>query len=166
MGVKVFENTQYEDERGSFRKILENYDGEGFSEPLSIKELFATETKRGGLRGMHLQINDSQNARLVTVLKGEILDCLLDLRPKSETFRCVQSVKLNEKNRKGILIPSGVAHGFQALESALVLYAACSRWDKSIDGGVNPLSFGFAWPMEVSHISTRDAALPNLGDWC
>ena len=78
--------------------------------------------KKNVLRGLHLQKKKSQ-AKFVSVLRGKILDVVVDLRKKSKTFGKHFKIELSEKNSKSIIIPKGFAHGFLGLDKEnIVLY--------------------------------------------
>lgn len=153
------------DTRGSFRKILKDYEPKIFPASVKIQEVFLSESIIGSIRGMHLQVNDPENFRLVTVIKGVVLDCLLDLRPGSPSYLQHQMIELSDENNISILIPPGIAHGFQAQKNATMLYISGSKWDPKSDVGVNPISFGAKWPIPATEISNRDLHLPNLNEF-
>jgi dTDP-4-dehydrorhamnose 3,5-epimerase len=153
------------DSRGNFRKILKDYEPRIFPTSVRIQEVFISESLPGSIRGMHLQLNDPENFRLITVIKGEVLDCLLDLRPASPSYLQHQMIKLGDENNISILVPPGVAHGFQAQMNATMLYISGSRWNPESDAGVNPISFGAEWPIPSTEISIRDLRLPHLNDY-
>ncbi|MFN9940369.1 MAG: dTDP-4-dehydrorhamnose 3,5-epimerase, partial [bacterium] len=78
---------------------------------------------RGVLRGLHYQIGEFAQAKLIRVLRGEILDVAVDLRENSPTFGQSYSVVLSEENHHQLYIPRGFAHGFLTLSStADILY--------------------------------------------
>ena len=64
-----------------------------------------------------------------------------------------------------LLVPPGVAHAFQALEDAEVLYATTSPYAPTLDKGVNARSTYLSWPLEILHMSERDINLPSLEEW-
>lgn len=72
-------------------------------------------SKRGVLRGLHFQKKHPQE-KLLRVLKGRILDVVLDLRMGSESFGKYFSIELSAENQKMLYIPAGMAHGFLSLE--------------------------------------------------
>jgi dTDP-4-dehydrorhamnose 3,5-epimerase len=120
---------------------------------------------RGVLRGLHYQVGRPQ-AKLVTVLAGEVFDVAVDLRRSSPTFGRWVGERLSGENRKLIYIPEGFAHGFQVLsESADFLYKVTDFWSPTEERGVlwNDPKLAIAWPLDgTPRLSNRDAALPPL----
>ena len=164
-GVLQFSDLSLLDNRGLFRKVLKDYEPNIFPMPIKIQEVFVSETIVGGVRGMHLQDNDPENFRLIATIKGKVTDCLIDLRPNSGTFLQHQIIELSAENNISILVPPGVAHGFQALEKSMMLYISGSKWTLEKDQGVNPITFGAAWPLPIKEISSRDLQLPTLEEF-
>jgi dTDP-4-dehydrorhamnose 3,5-epimerase len=161
-GVKHFSVNQFNDNRGSFTKIWSTSRDE---EDFVSRECFYSDSLLGVVRGMHLQVGAAASSRYVSVLAGTILDVVLDLRPDSSTFLNYQAVEMDNLNTSTVFVPSGVAHGFQALEEARTLYVSGAHHVPSLDTGVNSESFGFKWPIEKSIRSARDKSLLGLSAW-
>ena len=88
---------------------------------------------------MHFQKEDYSQAKLISVLKGSILDIVVDLRKNSKTFGKYIAVELNEKNKKMLFIPRSFAHGFLTLEDNTEIFYKC-------DNFYNPKSeIGIIW---------------------
>lgn len=163
-GVSLIDSFRASDSRGSFLKILKHNDILDISE-FKLEEVFFTASIKGTIRGMHLQINQASNWRFVQVIHGHAFDVLLDLRREEETFSETHSNLLSADLPQTLIIPPGVAHGFQAVTNVEILYLTSHRHDPSLDKGVNPFSIGVTWPLEVSAISTRDLNLPSLEEY-
>jgi dTDP-4-dehydrorhamnose 3,5-epimerase len=164
-GVKVWQAKLHSDSRGDFIKA---YDVKarriiGF-EP-EFKEVFSSLTLKGGIRGMHLQTGDHANFRLIYVTLGAAQDVLIDLRQESSTYGKYIAREISAKNGMCIFIPPGVAHGFQALDTCVMQYVTTTDYSQVHDTGVNPLTFGYNWPLRVSSLSERDLQLPSLAEW-
>ena len=164
-GVKTWRAKLHSDLRGEFMKVfdIDVLSAIGF-EP-QFKEVLTSSTYKGGLRGMHLQTGDYANYRLVFVAQGAAQDVLLDLRKGSPTYGKYSSQEVSSKNGVCILIPPGVAHGFQALDMCVMQYMTTTFYSEMHDTGVNPLTFGYDWPLSISFISERDLRLPTLAEW-
>jgi dTDP-4-dehydrorhamnose 3,5-epimerase len=118
-------------------------------------------SRRGTLRGMHFQRRPGQ-AKLVSVLEGEIFDVAVDLRPGSPTFKKWHGVRLVPGEQ--IFVPVGFAHGFCVVSSeAHVIYKVSSVYDPAEGVGFSPLDqeIGIRWPdVGALLLSPRDAAAP------
>ncbi|MDI6046648.1 dTDP-4-dehydrorhamnose 3,5-epimerase [Flavobacterium yafengii] len=164
--------TVFEDSRGYFfeaynqAKFLENGISYQF---IQDNQSFS---KRGVIRGLHLQINPFAQAKLVRVLEGEILDVAVDLRKNSATYGQHVSVVLSADNKKQLMVPHGFAHGFSVLsETASVLYKVDQLYHKESERGIRYDDYTLAIDWQVSHeeiiVSEKDLILPNFDqiDW-
>ncbi len=129
-------------------------------------------SKRGVIRGLHLQINPFAQAKLVRVLEGEILDVVVDLRKNSPTYGQHLSVVLSAANKKQIVVPHGFAHGFSVLsESASVLYKVDQLYHKESERGIrfDDPTLAIDWQLNLDEVivSEKDLALPSFNkiDW-
>ena len=84
-------------------------------------------SKRGVLRGLHIQIERSQ-AKIITVTRGKVLDVAVDLRKKSQTFGKYFSIEISDKSDFSFYIPEGFAHGFLCLSENCTLNYKCSEY--------------------------------------
>ena len=136
-GLFVVEPTIFSDNRGD---LFEAYNDEVFSaHSLNLKFVQDNEanSKKGVLRGMHVNVKHSQG-KLVRVLDGEILDVVIDLRKESPTYMSCYSIVLSNKNKKQLYIPEGMGHGYLALQDSRVLFKTTTHY---IPGD----ELGFAW---------------------
>ena len=159
----ILENLIIEDERGYFHKPF-NFDV--FREnglDADFQEFYYSVSKKGVVRGMHFQIPPCDHTKLVYVSKGKILDVVLDIRKKSNTFGKYFSIEITETEGKYLYIPQGCAHGFLSLEDdTIVNYAQTTGYSKECDKGILYNSFGFDWSVENEIISERDKSFPEL----
>jgi len=147
------------DSRGEFLKLFSSKILPDFS----VKEVFYSVTKRGFVRGMHLQVGSAANDRVIACLRGSIFDSVIDARVMHPKFGALTSFELSEQDRCAIFVPRGFAHGFQALtDDALVLYLSNNLHVESLDVGINPLTSQLNWPKVVSGVSERDRNLPSI----
>jgi|688.fasta_scaffold518009_2 dTDP-4-dehydrorhamnose 3,5-epimerase len=163
-GVSLIDSFQSSDSRGSFLKILKHEEILEISD-FNLEEVFLTASVKGTIRGMHLQIGQASNWRFIQVLNGQAFDVLLDLRRGEPSFSQTQVNLLSAESPQTLVVPPGVAHGFQALTDVEILYLTSYRYDASRDKGVNPFSIGITWPLEVTSISTRDLNLPSFKEF-
>ena len=124
-------------------------------------------SKRGVVRGLHLQDKPFAQAKLVRVLQGEILDVAVDLRKNSPTYGQHFSLVLSAENKKQLMVPHGFAHGFSVLsETASVLYKVDQVYHKESERGIryDDPTLGIDWKLSSEEIlvSDKDLILPNF----
>ncbi|MEX0291176.1 MAG: dTDP-4-dehydrorhamnose 3,5-epimerase, partial [Flavobacteriaceae bacterium] len=122
---------------------------------------------RGVLRGLHFQRGSHAQAKLVRVIKGEVLDIILDIRKDSPTFGKHFKVRLSEQNKKILFIPKGIAHGFLALTDETIFVYKCDQYyNKEAESGIiyNDPQWGIDWefPAEEIILSEKDLSLPTF----
>ena len=110
-GLKIIQTKNYKDNRGS---VKESFKQKNFKNKDFIFSIISC-SKKNVIRGLHLQTKFKQ-AKYISVLKGAILDVVLDLRKGSKTFGKHFKVMLSADNNKSLFIPAGFAHGFLALK--------------------------------------------------
>lgn len=119
------------------------------------------------IRGLHYQINPKAQAKLVSVLQGEIFDVAIDIRKNSPTFGKWIGVTLSDKNHKLLFIPQGFAHGFCVLSDvADVLYKVNQEYSPEHEKGIiwNDPQINISWPTKNPIISKKDMDLPLLNN--
>jgi dTDP-4-dehydrorhamnose 3,5-epimerase len=164
--VLIIETKTFPDHRGFF---METYHQEKY-ERLGIRTRFVQDnlsySVRGTLRGLHYQYPQGQ-AKLVQVVRGEIFDVAVDLRPMSPSFGKWVSVVLSEENKHQLYVPEGFAHGFCVLsDGAFVHYKCTDFYSPKNEGGVlwcDP-GIGINWPISDPLLSEKDNAFPCLSD--
>lgn len=113
----------------------------------------------GVLRGLHYQKGEFCQAKLVRVIKGEVLDVAVDLRESSPTFGKYVSVLLNEENKRQFFIPRGFAHGFLVLsEEAIFTYKVDNAYAPQAEASVlyNDKDLSIDWPINENQIIMSD----------
>ena len=113
-GVYIIKPTVFGDTRGYFMETYSKTEFEKLGLYYNFVQDNQSKSKKGVLRGLHFQKENTQS-KLVRVLKGEVFDVVVDLRPKSKTYGKWEGVILSEENKKMFLIPKGFAHGFLVL---------------------------------------------------
>jgi dTDP-4-dehydrorhamnose 3,5-epimerase len=127
------------------------------------KEEYFSESQKGIIRGMHFQTPPHEHFKLVTCLRGKVLDVICDLRRESETFKKVISFELSALNSRQLYIPKGCAHGFLALDdNSLMFYKVSTVYNPTHDSGILWSSINFEWPRMNYIISDRDSKLQSL----
>src|SRR5437773_8731386 len=123
-GLVVIEPDVYQDERGLFFELYKNswqfavgnLQTDNCKLPTDFLQDNVSISKKNVIRGLHFQIAPYEQGKLVTVVKGAVMDVAVDIRKDSPTFGKHISYELNERNRHLLWIPPGFAHGFAALE--------------------------------------------------
>lgn len=168
-GVYIIEPTVFGDARGYF---METYSKPDFAE-LGLNYEFVqdnqSKSKKGVLRGLHFQKENTQS-KLVRVIKGEVFDVAVDLRPGSKTYGKWEGAILSEENKKMLIIPKGFAHGFLVLsDEAEFTYKCDDVYNHEAEGGLmwNDPDVGIKWPFgdmreEDLLTSEKDAKWPSL----
>ena len=157
--VIVFTPDVFNDPRGFFMETFneERYAGLGLSSTF-VQDNYS-HSRGGTLRGLHYQLRRPQ-AKLMSVIWGEIFDVAVDIRRGSPTFGKWVGQTLSDKNRCQLYIPAGFAHGFCVLsESADVMYKCSDYYSSSDDHGVlwSDPGIGIHWPTETPVLSDKDA---------
>jgi dTDP-4-dehydrorhamnose 3,5-epimerase len=165
-GVLIVEPKLFGDQRGFFLEIyhFDKYAENGITHPFVQDNL--SRSSYGVLRGLHLQ-NPSTQGKLVSVMRGKVLDVAVDVRQGSPNFGQHVAVELSEDNRRQLWVPRGFAHGFAVLSETADFFYKCDnlyspedeivvRWDDP--------AIGIQWGIEKPSLSARDAAAPNLAD--
>lgn len=164
--VVIIEPKIFGDPRGFFLESFQSrrYADIGISRPFVQDNL--SRSARGVLRGLHIQ-NPKEQGKLVSVLRGKVLDVAVDLRKDSSTFGKHVAVELNEENRRQLWIPRGFAHGFLVLSDTADFFYKCDeyyspetqvviRWDDA--------DLGIYWGIDRPTVSERDAAGCRLSE--
>lgn len=137
VGVKLIQRQRAGDQRGFLDRLFcaDELAAAGWDIP--IAQINHTYTRRAGtVRGMHFQFPPHAEKKLVTCLKGAIQDVAVDLRPDSPTFLQWHAEELSPDNQRSLLLPEGVAHGFQALvEGVEMLFCHSAPYAPEPSGG-------------------------------
>lgn len=169
-GVVVLTPRRFDDPRGFFSEV---YNQRRFAaagvDAAFIQDNHSRSGPVGTVRGLHFQRPPFAQAKLVRVLKGAILDVVVDLRKASPTFGRHVAVELSAAAWNQLYVPAGFAHGFCTLEpDTEVFYKVDAYYSAEHDGGIlwNDPALGIDWPVsaEAALLSDKDQRLPLLGD--
>ncbi|HUH32712.1 MAG TPA: dTDP-4-dehydrorhamnose 3,5-epimerase [Daejeonella sp.] len=155
----------FNDPRGYF---FESFNQTKFQQLTGLEVNFVQDNQSfssyGVLRGLHFQRGEHAQAKLVRVLKGEVLDVAIDLRPESPTFGKQFSVVLSEENKLQLFIPRGFAHGFAVIsEHAEFFYKCDNYYNKESEGGLlfNDPELNIDWNIPECEILVSEKDLIN-----
>jgi len=165
-GVHIITPELFRDSRGFF---METYNQKKYR-VIGLDRTFVQDNYShsccGTIRGLHYQLKYPQ-AKLVSVIWGEIYDVAVDIRVGSPTFGKWVGQVLSENNRCQLFIPEGFAHGFCVLSNrADVMYKCTKFYDKDDDYGIlwSDPSIGIEWPRIDPIVSEKDLSLSPLAD--
>ena len=166
-GVYIIEPTVFGDNRGYF---METYSEKEFAE-IGLNYKFVqdnqSKSRKGVLRGLHFQKENTQ-AKLVRVIKGEVFDVAVDLRPGSKTYGKWEGVILSAEKGNQFMIPRGFAHGFLVLsETATFCYKCDELYHPEDEDGImyNDQDVNVKWPKcDEVILSEKDKKHPCLKD--
>jgi dTDP-4-dehydrorhamnose 3,5-epimerase len=162
--VLIIEPKLFGDPRGFFLETFQaaRYATTGIPGPFVQDNL--SRSAHGVLRGLHLQ-NPKTQGKLVTVLRGRVLDVAVDVRIGSPTFGRHVAVELSEDNHRQFWLPRGFAHGFVVLSESADFFYKCDDLYSPADEIVvrwNDPAIGINWGIDDPKLSSRDAAAPLL----
>lgn len=158
------------DKRGYF---IESFNADTFKKLTGLEVNFVqdneSQSSKGVLRGLHYQKGEHAQAKLVRVVKGRVLDVVVDVRPNSNTYGEHFSIELSEENKTQLFVPRGFAHGFIVLEDKTIFSYKCDNlYNKTSEGGViyNDEDLKIDWKLPETDfiISDKDLILPSLKD--
>ncbi len=167
-GCFIIEPKIINDERGYF---LESFNEITFQNGIGDTIHFVQDNQsfstKGVLRGLHYQVGEHAQAKLVRVLQGEVLDIALDIRPDSETFGQYESVVLTSENQTQLFMPRGFAHGFLVLSDTATFFYKCDNfYNAASEGGIcyndETIKIDWKFPLEKLIISDKDKVQPML----
>lgn len=137
-GVLIIQTKLFKDNRGYFTESYNLKKFEKLNIKTTLQDNVSFNRQKYTFRGLHYQTKPFAQSKLIRVDQGEILDFILDLRPRSKTFLSMITVKLSEKNQKQIYIPKGLAHGYLTLKpNTKVLYKVDQYYSKKHERGIN-----------------------------
>ena len=149
----VFKSQNYNDSRGFLRE-------EALEKDLDKKLIFTlvSKSKKNVLRGLHMQRKKMQG-KYVSVLKGKVLDVVVDMRKNLNTFGKHYKIILSEKNSTSIYIPPGFFHGFLALEKENIVLYSCTNYRNQKSETTlkwNDEDLKIKWPIKKPILSKKD----------
>lgn len=168
-GVWVIEPKVFADSRGYFMEAFKQNEFEEHVGKVNFIQDNESKSSFGVLRGLHYQKGEFSQAKLVRVIKGEVIDVAVDIRKSSPTFGQYVAVLLSEENKKQLFIPRGFAHGFLVKsEEAIFTYKVDNFYAPQADAGIafDDPEIGIQWdiPADQMLLSEKDKKHPHLKD--
>ena len=159
-GCFILEPTIFEDSRGYFFEAFSKAKFEDLTKANSdFVQDNQSKSSYGVVRGLHQQIGEFAQAKLVRVLEGKVLDVAVDVREGSPTYGEHVAVELSAKNNRQLYIPRGFLHGFSVLSDTATFFYKCDNvYNKASEDGVHPLDKTLAidWQIPFDKIILSD----------
>jgi dTDP-4-dehydrorhamnose 3,5-epimerase len=159
-GLVIIEPDVFGDARGFF---MESYNEQAFH-AIGLDMRFVQDnlsfSRKGILRGLHFQAPPFAQGKLVSVVRGEVLDVAVDIRKGSPTYGKHASVVLSGENHRMFYVPPGFAHGFLVRsEEAYFSYKCTNTYHRESEGGLawNDLALAIDWQVSDPLISEKDS---------
>ena len=168
-GLQVFEPKIFGDDRGYF---FEAYNQKAF-QAAGVTNKFVQDNQArstyGVLRGLHYQLGEYAQAKLVRVFEGTVLDVVVDIREGSATYGKSFSIILSAENKKQLFVPRGFAHGYVVLSPTAEFFYKCDNfYSKESEGGLawDDPQLNIDWQINPAdaQLSDKDKVNPLFGD--
>jgi dTDP-4-dehydrorhamnose 3,5-epimerase len=165
-GSFVIDLDVFSDERGWFARTYceKEFASIGHDkEWVQMNHSFTLE--KGAIRGMHFQVSEHKEIKLVRCIAGGVYDVIVDLRKNSPTFMQWIAAELSAQNKRMLYIPEGFAHGFQTLTgNTELIYHHSNFYNPKHERGVryNDIQLKINWPLKATTISARDRNHPSI----
>lgn len=168
-GLVIVEPRVFNDDRGYF---FESYQSRSYADAGILTEFVQdneSKSTKGVVRGLHYQLSEFAQAKLVRVVQGSVFDVAVDLRKGSPTFGKWFGLELDENNKKQLFIPRGFAHGFSVLsETAIFTYKCDNVYRKEAERSINPfdIQLNIDWKIDRNNalVSEKDIQAPAFAD--
>ena len=165
-GLRVFNPDAFHDQRGYFMELYNELRlNNAINEEVSFVQDNISNSHKHVVRGLHFQAPPFAQGKLVKVLKGKIMDVVVDIRKESMTYGKHIKIELSEQNRTQLWIPEGFAHGFIALEdNTLLSYKCTNYYSKEHEMALlwNDPDLNIDWDIENPIVSEKDLQAPSL----
>ncbi len=158
-GVYIIEPKIYPDSRGYFFESYNELEFQANGIPNRFVQDNQSKSSYGVIRGLHCQLGEHSQAKLVRVLKGKVLDVAVDIRKDSPTFGQHVAVELSDENQRQLFIPRHFLHGFSVLsEEAIFAYKVDNFYCKESEFGIayNDSDVGINWMIPEDKIITSE----------
>jgi len=167
-GLLLIKPSIYEDERGYFFESynIEEFEKEGID--VLFKQDNESRSRKGVLRGLHFQNPPYEQGKLVRVIKGAVLDVVVDIRKNSISYGKWTSNILSEENKLIYWIPPGFAHGFLTLEDDTIFNYKCTDvYNRESEDSIrwNDPELGIDWGINNPLVSEKDNTAPLFKDF-
>ena len=165
-GVFEIELEPIEDNRGFFSRVFCKEQMKKNNINNNVMQINNSYNKYSGtVRGMHYQINEYAETKILRCISGKVLNVIVDLRSDSDTFLQTEQILLDSKKRNMSYVPRGFANGIQTLEdNSELIYFSSAPYNKEFEKGIrwNDPCIDIKWPLEITDISEKDLNHPDF----
>ncbi len=159
----------FRDERGRFQETWSQAAFDAVAGPTRFVQDNESISRKGVLRGLHLQLEPHAQGKLVRVARGSAIDVCVDARPGSPTYGQHVKVRLDAEESHSFWIPAGFAHGFAALEEGTIFQYKCTApYHPAAERTIlwNDPALGIDWGIEEPIVNAKDRlGIPFAGPW-
>ncbi|WP_298893592.1 dTDP-4-dehydrorhamnose 3,5-epimerase [uncultured Psychroserpens sp.] len=161
----------FEDNRGYF---FESFNAKKFQKETGMTIDFVqdneSKSSKNVLRGLHFQVGNYEQSKLVRVVQGAVIDVCVDLREESPTFGQSFSIELNQDNKKQLFVPKGFAHGFVVLKDNTIINYKCDNFyhqpsERGLIFNDKDLNIDWGISEDDAILSEKDKELPSLSEY-
>jgi dTDP-4-dehydrorhamnose 3,5-epimerase len=168
-GVWVVSFKKNEDARGSLFEFYNENSMKDLPLQFQASQITVSASKKNVIRGLHYRSNGPTQNKLITCIEGAVSDVVVDIRPKSPSFGKFKFFDLDGADDLGILISSGLAHGFQATkDNSVICYGLTATYDPIMESAIHPLDIDLNLPWPDKHnivLSEKDKNSKSLKDY-
>lgn len=167
-GVWLIEPRAIDDNRGFFMEVYLKREFEKYGIDVEFLQDNHSYTKsKGTVRGMHFQVNPAAQSKLIRVIRGEILNAVVDVRQSSPTYGQWMTVAISAESKKQLFVPKGFANGYCTLaDDTDISYKVDNYYAPEHDRAFrwNDPAVGIEWPASDPILSERDRNAPVLAE--
>lgn len=167
-GLKVIRPKVFQDDRGFF---VETFNQKRYKENGILVDFVQdnlSKSHKNVLRGLHFQAPPHEQAKLVQVVTGAVIDIAVDIRKESPTYGQSFSIMLSEEEKTQFYIPAGFAHGFLTLRDNTIFSYKCSNiYHPESEGSIlwKDSDLGIDWKCENPIVSEKDQIAKAFKDF-
>ena len=166
-GAYTIDLERIEDERGFFARAWaeEEFTEHGLNPTIAQTNMSRT-LHAGTFRGFHWQDPPNGEAKTVRCISGSVFNCIIDMRPDSDTYTKWFGVELSAANQRALYIPEQFANGFLITsDNTTLLYNVSRPYHPGNERGIrwDDPTIAVEWPRSVLHVSDKDVSWTNFG---
>ena len=167
-GLLIMQPRVFKDDRGYFFEYFRKDVLNNFGVDLEFVQSNESQSQKNVLRGLHFQNPPFEQGKLIRVVKGAVMDVVVDIRKSSPNFGQWFAYEINEVNKTILWIPPGFAHGFLTLSDNTIFQYECTNYyHKDSEGSIrwNDPTINIDWKISDPIISDKDKFAPLFKDF-